>query len=682
MAYVGKNPKFDGVILDDQAADAVTAPKTGSYKVVNRNGALYNVDSSGTETPVGSGAGEVNVITSPSTATGWVASAAGVTVATSTTASDLPLSGIAATCLKITPVSSTDYARYRFTMPESLKNRKLKLEWFQRPLSGYAAGDFKVEVYQNAASNYSGAYTEFALSTDSSGTSSIPSYTGKYTTTFDADSSDYYEIRIVRTAGTTALNLANIVCGPGLQPQGAVIGEWTSYTPTYSAGFGTVTNNVAYWRRVGSEMEVTLFCTTGTVAASVATITLPSGYTINTSALRSATGATESTIVGGGAQDTTGYISLVVNNNTSANVMGIGGGTVQNTMGNGNAILNSTKNLSLWGRIPISEWAGNGTVNLAQSDVEYVSNSSTSDAADTTSFAYGPSGSVVPGSLTAARKKRVSFQTPIQDSSYLIIEIQPGGSGSWIPLTFQDATDNISPYLVQNSVTYGIGIVPVSSTAVDVQFGQYAANSSATFGGVGTAWGSVTASTRYRIRKTSGGNAVGFGNVTQSTSGLVKSAGQLLGTNTSDVASAGYVGEVLESTVSSDTSVGSTATWTDLTTLTLTAGDWELSGVVYINANGATFSSNFACATSIISASGDSVTGATPGVNRTENSFIPTTFTSFTSVLPSVRAKSDGTNVTIDGTSTASQVVRLKLRIDYTAGTPKYRCRFTARRTR
>lgn len=580
MSYSSKNPRFSSTILTDQAATSVTSPKSGSYKIVNRNGSLFQVDSSGNEVPVGSGAGEPNLIASPSTAQGWVASASGVTVATSTTSTDLPLVGIFPTCLKITPVSSTDYARYRFTMSNALLGKKLKVEWFQRPLSGYATGDFKVDVYYNAASDYSGAYTRVALSTDSSAVSSIPNLAGKYTTTFDADSSNlYYELRIVRTAGTTALNLANVVVGPGVQPQGAVIGEWLSYTPTYSAGWGTVTNNQAWWRRVGSNMELTLFVTTGTVAASVATITLPTGYTINTSALHSSGGATESTVVGGGSQDTLGYVSIIANNNTSANVLGIGGGSVQNTFGNGSTILNSSKNCSFWARVPISEWAGSGTI-VVQNDVEYVSNSSTSDAADTTSFAYGPAGSAVPGTLTAARKKRVSFPTPISDSSQLILEIQPGGSGAWIPVTFQDAADNISPYLVQNSVTYGIGLVPVSATTVDVQFGQYAANSSATFGGVGTAWGSVTANTRYRVRKAVSGQAVGFGIVSPSNSAGLVSASGLPGKTDGVAVAAGYVGERITGTMSNSSNLTSGVA-ANVGSLSLTAGVWLISGVCY-----------------------------------------------------------------------------------------------------
>jgi hypothetical protein len=62
-----------------------------------------------------------------------------------------------------------------------------------------------------------------------------------------------------------------------LQP---LIGPWTSYTPVFSAGFGTVTNISAEYRQVGSSIEVRGTGTSGAVAASVASISLPTGLPI------------------------------------------------------------------------------------------------------------------------------------------------------------------------------------------------------------------------------------------------------------------------------------------------------------------------------------------------------------------------------------------------------------------
>ena len=71
--------------------------------------------------------------------------------------------------------------------------------------------------------------------------------------------------------------------------------------------------------------------------------------------------------------------------------------------------------------------------------------------------------------------------------------------------------------------------------------------------------------------------------VTQSTSGLVLSAGQLLGTNTNDNASAGYVGEYkIESRLRSASTASSNGASQDVTAspLNLTAGEWDIYGVI------------------------------------------------------------------------------------------------------
>jgi hypothetical protein len=63
--------------------------------------------------------------------------------------------------------------------------------------------------------------------------------------------------------------------------------------------------------------------------------------------------------------------------------------------------------------------------------------------------------------------------------------------------------------------------------------------------------------------------------------------GQTPGTNTNDNAAAGFVGEYVSSTVASGSAVAlTTATAKDVTTISLTPGDWDVSGVVQF-ANGA-----------------------------------------------------------------------------------------------
>lgn len=56
---------------------------------------------------------------------------------------------------------------------------------------------------------------------------------------------------------------------------------WTAYTPGFSAGWGTAADIAVFYRIVGDSMEVRGNFTTGTVAASSGTISMPTGYQID-----------------------------------------------------------------------------------------------------------------------------------------------------------------------------------------------------------------------------------------------------------------------------------------------------------------------------------------------------------------------------------------------------------------
>lgn len=63
------------------------------------------------------------------------------------------------------------------------------------------------------------------------------------------------------------------------------ITNWVAYTPTISGGVGTVSAVSAKYRRVGSSMEVRGSFTAGTVSASLASISLPNGLTLDSASL-------------------------------------------------------------------------------------------------------------------------------------------------------------------------------------------------------------------------------------------------------------------------------------------------------------------------------------------------------------------------------------------------------------
>jgi len=590
FAYINGTAGMGFVEMEGQSTSAVAAPTVGEARLFSgTDGKIYvrKKGSSAAEELGASGSGEVNLVDTPSDAGSWVG--VNATVTTNTTAANNPLAGVIDSSISIASSTLNGYARTRFTMPSALKNRKLKLEWFQIAAS-LSSGAYKVEVYTNASSDYSGAYTELALSTDSSGTSSIPNLNGKYSTTFDTNGSDYYEIRVVRTATSAAtIYIANVVCGPGIQPQGAVVGEAVSYTPTWTnltLGNGTTSG---LYRRVGSFMEVEATLTWGTTTSLSGTlgIDLPStafnlgsipgvGQAVGTARIRDAgvmtyTGVVTVNVTSGSANIAS--IALYNNNSAVSN-------TVPFTFG-------SADTVSINFMVPIAEWAGSGTVQLAQNDVEYAaSTSGTWDAAASTAqTVYGPGGAPISGSLTTNRTKVVRFQTPIQVGDLVVLEFK-NPSGVWC-----QASNTLYAFSYQKNASFGARITEtvVGSTDVEVTFNQYGAPGSTYGTADATAinWSTAFA-TAWRVRKASAGAAVGFGIVQPGVSAGLVSASGLPGNTTGNAIASGYVGEVKAGTSDAPTSSPGSNSDKTVTTLALTKGVWLVTGQVLYDPFGLT----------------------------------------------------------------------------------------------
>lgn len=142
------------------------------------------------------------------------------------------------------------------------------------------------------------------------------------------------------------------------------------------------------------------------------------------------------------------------------------------------------------------------------------------------------------------------------------------------------------------------------------------------------------------------------------------------GTTTNDNTSAGDVGEYVSLTVGA-VSFPSTGTYGDYGSISLTAGDWDVSVIAMLNRNGAT-ATNYQVGTSITS--GNSATGLVAG--DSEASFSGTTalatINEMAFAVPAVR-------MSLAGTTT----VYIKFLATYSAGTPQLSFgRISARRVR
>lgn len=476
----------------------------------------------------GTGSGEINAILNPSvadTTTGWTN---GTSHTLTRVTSGSPLDPVIGTALSIaattTAVESATSGEYYSiaSLASGLRNRKLKVEFY-----------FTTEASQTwAVSVWAGA-TRMALSTDASGASLLPAgTTGKYTTYVDTDSSAAYTVNFTRTAGsgTATLLMTNVIFGPDIQPQGAIVETDKAITLT-PVSFGTVASTSYRSTRMGQWAKIEGRFTTGTADTNPGYVSLPSGMTIDASVLTATAVLGVHFFTTGGSSvtftDGRGGVCFYDGSDTAKVWFtdASSGATWQKK--NANAIYPSGQVVDFELMVPIAEWAGSGTVNLAQNDVEYASNSSSTDADDTTSFVYGPAGSTgIFGTtaLTSGRIKRVRFTSPIQITDKLTIEIQEATGKNWVPLEMSAPTAGLMPQFYQAGVDYGMGISGnlTNATDVNIYFGRYAANTAAAYGAAGSSWATQIASTaKWRVRKETAGSAVGFGLVSSTASGLM-----------------------------------------------------------------------------------------------------------------------------------------------------------------
>jgi len=152
--------------------------------------------------------------------------------------------------------------------------------------------------------------------------------------------------------------------------------DWVSYTPALT-GFGTVSapaSNYCKYRRIGGDLAVECFFTSGTSTAVLASIALPTGLTLDTSRI-----VASNTTSGGGqsfgtmAQTTSGALNQIVSAvGTSTSLLYFGNSLTNSGSSvlvpqNGSATVNSSSNMSMFFLVPITGWSVNTTTFSAQS---------------------------------------------------------------------------------------------------------------------------------------------------------------------------------------------------------------------------------------------------------------------------------------------------------------------------
>lgn len=518
------------------------------------------------------GSGEINAILNPSGAdgvTGWVAGTSHNTPVAFSGANN-PLDGIVPTAFSFTATAGTASASSGqsgigiyddMTLPSGLQNRKLKIEFaYSTPAS--SAGTWAVVLYQNT--------TRVALSTDSSGDTVLPSGVtgGKFTAYFDSTNASAYRLLLVQRTRTSPNNLylTNIIVGPGIQPQGAVANEWAAYTQTVSGG-GTAafTYRTRGWRRVGDSVEImyNFVVTSAGNGSTLVQIPLPSGMTIDTTKVTIAETALGSFSYYNGTSYVAGGSSRTNSASTTGFFLQKPGGS---SFIGSDLVLNSE--FFIKATVPIAEWAGNGTVQLAQNDVTYYyGTGGTWGTSATITTAQGPAGAAL-GTTTPSG---TFFQWTIVPSSPIPVGTTPilqisVDQKNWSPVSGNPTGTLVENMRFDGTNQIGASVGVNSSGNLVLTFGKYA------YGTTG-AWSGTL---YYRIAVASPGAAVGFGIVQPGTSSGLVSASGLPGNTTGNAIASGYVGEKLSFTSRSISAVTSGVTGNASALATLTAGVWVI----------------------------------------------------------------------------------------------------------
>jgi hypothetical protein len=464
--------------------------------------------------------------TRSSSFSGWTNVGTGATGSTTTTAAELPELSVG-TALKVTNGGSgSGYVESDFFQVDASDLGKLlgltyNLDTSTSP--AYAASDLQIQVWDATTSG--GTYAQ----NTTLNVANVPSSPtgGTMQLSFSQNPSrPFTRIRIVRVAGlaNSWASFSSITVTSATGGQSAAVSYIGNYTNLTTQGFGTVSSMYVDVWRYGSNIKMLGRFTAGTNTGVEARFYFPTGLSAGTQALNTTIigkwwlNSTTSSQAKQGTLHCLGsdtYVKFGVDDYT----LTVSPGTALN----GTSLVSS---VVYWVELefPVAEWAGNGTVNLGPgAQVEYASNSTTSVTSNFDSFVYGPAGSLLPtGTAAGAFVKRVRFQYPIQSDDLIVVEVSRLGS-PWYPIGDIQYRGGLQQFTYQSSTTYGMGIdaILVSSTDVDIAFGQYAyANS--TYASAGTNWsGAEFANYRWRVRKAKASSPVGFGRATATDTGLV-----------------------------------------------------------------------------------------------------------------------------------------------------------------
>lgn len=186
------------------------------------------------------------------------------------------------------------------------------------------------------------------------------------------------------------------------------------------------------------------------------------------------------------------------------------------------------------------------------------------------------------------------------------------------------------------------------------------------------AWSGTNNGTKIEFRTTPNGSTTSAVVALLDQTGYltVGASNNIVGSDGTADAATGNIGQYISSSVSTPTNVpGATTAWGDMTSISLTAGDWDVTGIADYTANGSTMSAGLY--TGISTTSGNSATGLNIGDNEVCIPVASAAAPNRTATIAAVRMR-----------ITSTTTVYLKENATYVTATPQYTCRLSARRVR
>jgi hypothetical protein len=613
------DPVINAVVLDDQASTP-SSPSAGFYKLYAKsNGKVYKLNSSGTEQEVGSGGAGGKNYAQDLFAGDSVTGITGTTGLTATVNASSPLR--AGGNIRLSKDAANRQNGY-WTIPldeidivDLDGNKPLTIQFRVRTSAAFASSDVRIRIYDNDAA----AYVNVSGLMDSSGYLLAAPDSTLFTANFyTTEGNSDLEIRVfVDTVNASAydIDLVDLSVGPDQVVPGAIQTDWQSYTPTFT-GFGTVSGVNISWRRNGPNLEVEGVFTAGTVTAVEGRLSFPSPVPAAASTLPTLS------VAGEAIRTATGAFAVYVLREPSVSYFTFGlqssGTTALSKATVSGGLIGNGEGITIKASVPIVNWLASAALSTTETMLSTVKARYTTNASQ--SIATGGTPTIVDfedrdfdthTSVTTGGSWK--FTAPKNGYYNVAATVTLVAGAGW------NANESMGAFVYKNGVQYSSFGLQVAEAVNTVNYSS---------SGATVVYLNKSDYIDVRVYQTTGASV----NIE------VNPYTHVSVVELPDFSIFSVYGqtEYQESTSSSATNWPFSANnWGDLTSLTLTPGEYDLTGVLLSYNNGTVTAGNMDLG--ISTTSGNSATGLTVGSNRVGVSHNTTNGQIYQNIIPNYR---------------------------------------------